>query len=79
MSVGLPVKIVSQYWKVAIPEVKNITSLIFLSCSMFKSNWLEAGMSRVFSVFPVKSYLSRFWTTLLGPRLNDSMTRWLIS
>ena len=34
---------------------------------MFRSNRLEADLSGVFSLFPMKSLLSGFWIVLLGP------------
>ena len=45
----------------------------FLSSSTHKSNPLEAAMSQTFSVFPVESLWSGFWTTLPGNRPDDSV------
>ena len=42
-----------------------------LCWSAFKTNRLEADLSKVFSVFPMKSLRSRFWTTLLSPCPDD--------
>ena len=40
---------------------------IILSCSMFKADQFDADMSGVFSVFPLQSLWTGFWTSLSGP------------
>ena len=48
----------------------RVSSISF--CSIFKSNRLEADLSRFFSMFPVKSVQSGFWTLPLVPFVVES-------
>ena len=72
-SVRLPVMIKFHYQKIAVHKSSNFASLIILIRSGIQVYLAKCCHESSFSRFSEKSLWSRFSTTLLGPRLDDTV------